>query len=474
MKNPVMQNFERCALISGLVTLTKWDDLWLDYLDSRKLPRNLEGEVYPDKFASFLVERKIINGWQSQQLLAGHTKFNLGSYEIINSLGQGGMGQVFLAQHSITRQEAAVKVLPRDKSTPEAIRNFQHEIQVLSALHHPNIAGALDAGEDGNVYFLVCEYVPGQNLRKLIRNGRPLTMKSAASVLSQAALGLHHVHEMGFVHRDIKPGNILVTPQGVTKITDFGLASAIGGKNDPKAGKIVGTADYLSPDQVRSPANPVPIWDVYSLGCTLYYVVTGKVPFPGGSTLEKARAHLDLLPLDPRLLNPTLSSEFVNVIADMMAKEPDKRIPNAFAVIERLSKWSPPLPCDIQMVDGAEIQAAKLDKAPIGINPVSAGTIMNAGAIGAAIIINKPKNNRPAEFASKNQAGKPSATPTDDSFHPAFSESEDLVSVQLSKQIEEGYTRRTGSKFAIPTLGLFVLLPTIVMGITWLAWKLLS
>lgn len=470
MKNSAMQNFERCVLVSGLLTLPKLDELWQNYLQSRNILRAMEEEVFPDKFSSFLVEQNALNSWQIQQLLAGHTKFNLGAYQIVDSLGQGGMGQVFLARHAVTRQEAAVKVLPRDKSTPEAVKNFQHEIKVLSSLHHPNIAVALDAGEDGNVFYLVCEYVPGQNLRKLIRNGRALTMKSAASILSQAALALHHTHEKGFVHRDIKPGNILVTPQGLTKLTDFGLAAAIGGKNDPRAGKIVGTADYLSPDQVRCPTTPVPIWDIYSLGCTLYYIVTGKVPFPGGSTLEKARAHIDLLPLDPRLLNPTLSTEFVDVIADMMAKEPDKRIPTAFAVIERLAKWSPPIACNIEMVDGAELQAAKIGMTPIGSTPVSIAAIMNAEAKAAPIILSKPKERVEFDVAAKNRKGGKNAerdTVGNINHHPAFSESEDLLSVQMSKQLEESM-RKTGAFNLLPVIGLFLIAPAILMGLTWL------
>ena len=124
MKNASMQNFERCVLVSGLISLPAWDELWADYLASRNILRSMEGEVFPETFSHYIIERGVLNDWQIQQLLAGHTKFNLGSYQIVNSLGQGGMGQVFLAQHSVTRQEAAVKVLPRDKCAPEAIKNF--------------------------------------------------------------------------------------------------------------------------------------------------------------------------------------------------------------------------------------------------------------------------------------------------------------------------------------------------------------
>ena len=198
---------------------------------------------------------------------------------------------------------------------------------------------ALDAGQDGNVYYLVTEYVPGTDLRKLVRDDGPLSMSAAASIISQVAEGLEYAHCQGIVHRDVKPGNVLVSPDGEAKLSDLGLAGPLtrAADSDPRHGKIAGTADYLSPDQIRDPWNPTPAWDIYSLGCTLYYAVTGKVPFPGGTTSDKARAHCELRPLDPRRLNPALSTEFVEVMADMMAKDPSMRIASAREVQQRLA-----------------------------------------------------------------------------------------------------------------------------------------
>ena len=285
----------------------------------------------------------LLNAWQAKQLLDGRTKFTLGSYRIIDSLGQGGMGHVFKAEDPILKRVVAIKVLPRDKSTPEAIANFTREIQALSSLSHPKLVRAVDAGNDGNVNFLVTEYVPGSDLRKLVRRNGPLSMEAAANIISQVAEGLHHAHQQGIVHRDVKPGNVLVTPEGDAKLSDLGLAGPMYSSNadqDPRYGKIVGTADYLSPDHIRSPWSPVPAWDIYSLGCTLYYAVTGKVPFPGGTTSDKARAHCSLKPLDPRRLNHQLSDPFVDVVADMMAKDPAQRVASALAVIDRLAPWA--------------------------------------------------------------------------------------------------------------------------------------
>ena len=331
--------FEQCAIASGLLTQRQLDE-------ARAGIRWSEGDE-PDpnappsdrQLADRLVETGLLNAWQAKQLLDGRTKFNLGPYLIVDSIGQGGMGQVFKAKHEKIDRVVAVKVLPRDKSTPEAVASFTREIRALASLNHPKLVAAIDAGQDGNVHYMVTEFVPGLDLRKLVRRDGPLSMAAAASIISQVAEGLEYAHGKGVVHRDVKPGNVLVSPDGEAKLSDLGLAGSLDGDAaaDPRYGKIVGTADYLSPDQVRDPWNPTPAWDIYSLGCTLYYTVTGKVPFPGGTTAEKARAHCDLRPLDPRRLNPTLSPAFVEVMADMMAKDPSQRIATAREVIARLA-----------------------------------------------------------------------------------------------------------------------------------------
>jgi len=301
-----------------------------------------EEQLSPDQLlASKLVELETINRWQADQLLEGRTKFTLGPYKVVDSIGQGGMGQVFKGEHQVMGRVVALKVLPRSKSTPEAVANFTREIRNLASLDHRRLVRALDAGHDGNVYYLVCEYVPGLDLRKLVRRDGALDMFAAARITYQVAEGLAHAHSEGLIHRDVKPGNVLVTPEGDAKLSDLGLAGPLQteASDDPRLGKIVGTADYLAPDHVRSPWDPQPSWDIYSLGCTLYYAVTGKVPFPGGTTSDKARAHLELRPLDPRRLNPDLDDEYVDLIADLMAKDPAERIGSARDVMRRLKPW---------------------------------------------------------------------------------------------------------------------------------------
>jgi serine/threonine protein kinase len=339
--------FEQAALASGLASEQQLAEARLTVRWSSGEETPVTGPPTDQELAARLVEMGVINAWQASQLLEGRTKFSLGPYRILDSLGQGGMGQVFKAEHMILGRVVAIKVLPRHRSTPEAIANFTNEIRAMARLDHPRLVRALDAGHDGNVYYLVAEYVPGTDLRKLVRRTGPLLMETAARIIYQVAEALAHAHAQGLVHRDVKPGNVLVTPDGEAKLSDLGLAGPLDPEADPdpRLGKIVGTADYLSPDQILAPWDPKPAWDIYSLGCTLYYAVTGKVPFPGGSTKDKARAHCELRPLDPRRLNPNLGNEFVDVMADMMAKDPANRIPTALEVMRRLEPWvkTPPL-----------------------------------------------------------------------------------------------------------------------------------
>lgn len=333
--------FRESAMRSGLVTPEQFDQaLAAIHAEPERLPTPVE-EIRDEELAAKLIEMGLLTRYQADQLLAGRTKLNLGPYTITDWIGQGGMGQVFKAVHKMMGRECAVKVLPREKSTPEAIESFTREIRTQAILDHPNLVRAYDAGHDGNVHYLVTEYVPGTDLRQLVRRQGPLTMQQAAKVVLQAALGLEYAHQRGLIHRDVKPGNILVTPDGIAKVSDLGLSGFIhDAENDPRAGKIVGTADYLSPEQIKNPATITSVSDIYSLGCTLYYAISGKVPFPGGTTRDKARRHCEETPWHPRRFNVEVSEEFVEVMADMMEKEPQKRIQTAAEVAARLEPWA--------------------------------------------------------------------------------------------------------------------------------------
>ncbi len=330
-------NIRSNAVTSGLVTE---DQVRLAVDAAARSKGGVATDVSDKRIAAQLVRMGVLTNYQADQLLAGRTKLNLGPYIITDWIGQGGMGQVFKAVHKMLGRESAAKVLPLHKTTPEAVESFRREIRAQAKLDHPNLVRAFDAGEDGNVHYLIVEYVPGTDLRRLVRTKGKLTVQQASNIIKQAAEGLDHAHERNLIHRDIKPGNILVTPDGTAKLSDLGLAFYLNDSNDPRAGKIVGTADYLSPEQIRTPDKITSNSDIYSLGCTLYYAVTGKVPFPGGNSHSKARRHLEETPWHPRRFNDEVSDDFVDLIGDMMEKDPSERIQKASEVAERLSPWA--------------------------------------------------------------------------------------------------------------------------------------
>ncbi len=340
--NPGDSLFRTSALLSGLITAEK-----LDYAlrvgKHRQSQQGLAADApVSDKLlADILVEQGTLTPYQAEQLLLGRTKLNLGPYWITDFIGEGGMGQVFKAEHQVMGRVCAVKVLPGARATDVSRESFAREIRMQANLDYPYLVRAFDAGRDGKVHYLVTEYVPGMDLRRLVKSRGPLPVQQAAKIVMHAALGLDYAHRQGLVHRDVKPGNILVTPEGDAKVSDIGLAGfAHDLMNDPRAGKIVGTTDYLSPEQIRTPLEIKPSSDIYSLGCTLYYAVCGKVPFPGGDTASKLRRHIDETPWHPRKFAPDITEEFVDIIADMMEKDPRKRIASAAEVAARLEPWA--------------------------------------------------------------------------------------------------------------------------------------
>ncbi|MCY3015052.1 MAG: serine/threonine-protein kinase [Planctomycetota bacterium] len=334
--------FRNTALASSLVDATAIDS-------AEEIVRSTLGEGGPSSrwdqaVADVLVERGTLTRFQATQMLAGRRKLTLGQYRILDVLGQGGMGQVFRAEHAMMGREVAVKVLPRAKSTPDTEAAFQREIRMLGRLDHPNLVRALDAGHDGKVFYLVTELVEGVDLRKQVLKYGTLDEVAAAAVVSQVARGLAYAHVEGLVHRDVKPGNILVTPAGRAKLLDVGLAGSVLESESTRLGRVVGTMDYMAPEQIRSPDTVGPAADVYGLGCTLYFVLAGQVPFPGGTRQEKARRQLTELPAPIQKFAPGVSDAFCRVVEAMMDKDPVQRIGTADAVIEWLRPWTPDAP----------------------------------------------------------------------------------------------------------------------------------
>ena len=209
---------------------------------------------------------------------------SLGAYEILGLLGRGGMGTVYHARHRYLQREVALKVLPAGRlGDPGAVTRFLREMQAAGALSHPNIVQASDAGEADGVHYLVMEYVPGTDLERLVSQGGPLAVADAAEVARQAAEGLEHVRRCGLVHRDIKPSNLLLTPDGRVKVLDLGLARLREGLAPDdglsRIGQVMGTAAYMAPEQAVDTHTVDTRADLYSLGCTLFFLLTGRPPF---------------------------------------------------------------------------------------------------------------------------------------------------------------------------------------------------
>lgn len=342
--------FREMALASGLLNAGQIDACEAVVKSSLGLAARGDASRWDAAVADCLVDRAGLTRFQADQLLLGRRKLTLGQYHILDELGSGGMGQVFRAQHVMMGRTVAIKVLPRNKSKPEAEAAFLREIRMLGRLDHDNLVRALDAGHDGKVYYLVTELVPGLDLRRQILKYGELDETMAASVISQAARGLGHAHSQGLVHRDVKPANLLVTPEGHVKVLDLGLAGSALESESTQLGRIVGTMDYMAPEQIRSVDTVGPSADVYSLGCTLYFAVTGEVPFPGGTRQEKTQRQLTEQPRPIRQLVPGVSEDFCRVVVAMMQKNPAHRPPSVEAVIELLRPWCPPSPAAMPRV----------------------------------------------------------------------------------------------------------------------------
>lgn len=265
----------------------------------------------------------------------------LGDIELVEHIGGGGMGQVYRGEDKRLGRAVAVKVLARDQSSDhDAVRRFLNEARSAARLNHQNIAQVYSAGESENHPYIVFEYVEGLNLRTMIEEHGPLMLEEALSYTLQIADALAHASERRIVHRDVKPSNVLVAPNGQAKLIDLGLArlSTAGGPDGDltASGVTLGTFDYISPEQARDPRNADSRSDIYSLGCTLFYMLAGRPPFPEGTVLQKLLQHQGDAPPDICQFRPDLPEEASLVLAKMMAKDPRRRYGDSARLMEAL------------------------------------------------------------------------------------------------------------------------------------------
>jgi formylglycine-generating enzyme required for sulfatase activity len=283
-----------------------------------------------------MVRRGWLTPYQANQLVQGHgSDLVLGPYRILERLGEGGMGQVFKARHVRMDRLVALKVIHRQHLAGlKAVQRFMQEARAAAQLSHPNIVLAHDANDVAGRHFLAMEYVEGTDLAKLVEQSGPLPVWQACDFARQAALGLQHAHERGLVHRDIKPSNLIVTRGGpgappVVKILDFGLArfesEAGHGTRLTRIDSFVGTLDFISPEQADNAGTVDIRADIYSLGCSLFFLLTGRPPFPGDSAAAKIGARLTREAPSPRALRREIPATLESVLAKMMAREPGAR-----------------------------------------------------------------------------------------------------------------------------------------------------
>lgn len=289
--------------------------------------------------------------------LVGHPR-----YEVLELLGSGGMGAVYKARHRLMDRLVALKVIRPDLvGEPAMVSRFEREARAAARLAHPNIVAAYDADQVGGTHFLVMEYVEGADLdHVLVARGR-LPLTEACEYARQAALGLQHAHEQGMAHRDIKPHNLMLTPQGRVKILDFGLARFAseallpvpsgGGGDESSSHTGLGTLDYLAPEQARGAARADIRADIYSLGCTLYRFLTGRVPFPGCTPREKLQRHLQWAPAPLADFRADVPPGLALVVERMMAKEPSQRYQTPAEVAEALAPFAAPRGRRVLVVD---------------------------------------------------------------------------------------------------------------------------
>ena len=329
---------------SGLVPPERFEGFLSDLSGSGQLPTTVSA------FLDRLVDAGHITRFHAERLAAGKYKgFILGSYMILGLLGSGGMGQVYLAEHTSMKRRVALKVLPVlavDSNEEHVARErFLREARVAATLDHPNIVRVFDLCEEGRLMYLVMEYVEGVSLQNLVARNGPLTYAQAAHYGRQVAFGLQHAHEMGCVHRDIKPANLLLDRTGVVKILDLGLVRT---ESDADRGLtlkldnkgILGTADYIAPEQTVDSSNVDHRADLYSLGATMYFLLAGRPLFPEGRTAQKLVWQQIREPVPIRRIRPEIPEGLAAIIHKLIQKRPGDRFASAVEVFDALQIWT--------------------------------------------------------------------------------------------------------------------------------------
>jgi serine/threonine-protein kinase len=314
----------------------------------------------PESLGEYLVSIDWLTTYQLQLLLAEQwDELTVGPYQVLDRLGEGGVSEVFKAWDTQRGRVVALKVLRQHlASNSDMVRQFQRELQAITRLSHPNIVKTFDAHQMGDVSCFAMEFVEGMDLDRFVAEVGPLCVELACDYARQAAQGLQHAHQLGLVHRDIKPANLfLLHPplpgaprrlDPVVKIIDWGLARCAGesaqvavADGDAEKGRLLGTADYIAPEQARDPTLVDIRADVYSLGCTLFYLLTGQPPFPGNSLMQKILMHQEAEPPSLLAARPDVPAELDALVRKMLAKDPTDRFAIPLLLVTPLRRFCP-------------------------------------------------------------------------------------------------------------------------------------
>jgi eukaryotic-like serine/threonine-protein kinase len=302
----------------------------------------------PDELPQALIDAGLLTHWQVEQLRKGrHKGFMLGKYRLLRLLGAGGMSSVYLADNTTLRRQVAIKVLPVKRVDQSSfLARFEREAHAAFRLGHQHLARVHDLDAVGSVHFIVMEYIDGIDLHAKVKQDGPLEIRAAVDYVQQAALGLHYAHEEGLVHRDIKPANLILDRKGTIKVLDMGLALA-SEEDDEQAGsltrehdeKVLGTADYLAPEQATDSHLADRRSDIYALGCTLHYLLVGRAPFAKGKLAERIQAHAKKPPPNIIEERADVPPAIAELYFRMMEKHPDARPQTAQEVADALGAW---------------------------------------------------------------------------------------------------------------------------------------
>lgn len=290
-------------------------------------------------------EEQLITPWQRDQFLKGRYKgFFLKEYKLLGLIAIGGMAKVYLAEHRLIGRRVAVKVLPRKRlEQGSPLERFRREAQAVAAMDHPNVVKAYDIDTQEDTHYIVFEYVVGRDLQQWVEQDGPLSFVDAAHVIQQAAEGLGHAHQLNLIHRDIKPANLLIDEHGVVKVLDLGLARFDDDRHASltmaHGDGVVGTADYLAPEQAIDSHHVSPSADLYGLGCSLYYALTGRAPFDDGTLARRILMHQKSDPRPIALERPDTPDFLSSLCLHLMAKKPENRPRSAYEVADVLAEW---------------------------------------------------------------------------------------------------------------------------------------